>query len=328
MQSAKIREISVGKYISEILRQSLSCDNICDASLRDSIYAKINPMELLKIPKRKKDTNKGDYGKVLVIAGSKTMSGAAYLTALSALRSGAGLVYLAVPKGIHKIVAPKVREVIVIPLPETKKGSIALEAYGQIVKIKADVIAIGPGLTTEHETKELVKKLIKNLKVKQIILDADGLNAIADNQNILKSAKSKIIITPHPGEMARLTGLPIDTIQSNRKKIALQYSKKWNVKIVLKGHETLVAYPDGRLYVNKTGNPGMAKAGVGDVLAGLIASFKAQGLCVCNAVYIHGLAGDLAAKKIGEYGLIASDIIKQIPVAIKRELNANEASNH
>ncbi|MBI5400111.1 NAD(P)H-hydrate dehydratase [Candidatus Saganbacteria bacterium] len=269
------------------------------------------------LPKRQIFTNKSDYGRVLIIAGSRNMSGAAWLAARAALRSGAGLVYLAVPQGIQKIAAPKTRETITIGLPETAKGSLSLKAYDEIKKIKADVAAIGPGLTTQPETADLVKKLITDLKARFIVLDADGLNCIADNPAILKKSKSKIIITPHPGEMSRLIGKKIGTGQKDRIKIAQATARKWGVEVVLKGAYTIIANRD-ETYINSSGNPGMASAGVGDVLTGMMAAFLAQGFSVKEAVYVHGLAGDLAAREKGEYGLIASDIVEKIPYAIQK----------
>lgn len=256
------------------------------------------------LPMRLAWTHKGDYGRVLVIAGSKNMSGAAYLTARAAIRSGAGLVYLAVPEDVRKLVASKTREIITIDLAEAEK-------------IKANVVAIGPGLTTQPHIKELVIRLIKKLEVACIILDADGLNCIADDPSILRKAKSKIIITPHPGEMSRLTGKSIKYIQQNREKTAKEAARKWNVEVVLKGANTIVVRKN-RVYINSSGNPGMASAGVGDVLTGMIAAFKAQGLPEEAAVYVHGLAGDLASASKGEYGMIASDIVEKIPYAIQR----------
>lgn len=269
------------------------------------------------LPKRLAWTHKGNYGRVLVIAGSRNMSGAAYLTSRAALRAGAGLVYLAVPKSIQKLVAAKTREVITIGLPETGAGTLSLKAYGLIRKIKADVVAIGPGLTTHPETKELVKKLVRQLKVSCVVLDADGLNCIADDPSILKKSKSRIIITPHPGEMSRLIGKNVGQIQRNRVKIAQNAARKWKVEVVLKGAYTIVVEKE-KVYINSSGNPGMASAGVGDVLTGMLAAFLAQGLTVKEAVYVHGLAGDLAAREKGEYGLIASDLSEKIPYAIQK----------
>ncbi|MGB9613633.1 MAG: NAD(P)H-hydrate dehydratase, partial [Candidatus Margulisiibacteriota bacterium] len=258
------------------------------------------------LPRRLFWTHKGDYGRVLIVAGSRNMSGAAYLTARAALRSGAGLVYLAVPQSIQKLVAPKTREVITLGLPETKEGTIALKALSLVEKISADCVAIGPGLTTHEETKEFVRKLILQIRSKWLIVDADGLNSIADNQTILKKAKSPVVITPHPGEMSRLFGQPIKKIQKNRINFAKLAAKKWKVKVVLKGAYTVVS--NGKdTWINSSGNPGMASAGVGDVLTGMLAGLLPQGVDLPTIVYLHGLAGDLASKEKGERGMIASD---------------------
>lgn len=272
---------------------------------------------IVNLPQRQVWTNKGDYGKVLIVAGSRNMSGAAYLTAAAAMRSGAGLVYLAVPESIQKIVAPKMREIITIGLPETNEVSLSFESFDEISKIKADVIAIGPGLTTHPETKELVKKLVLKTKIPKMVLDADGLNCISDDPSILNRSKAEIVITPHPGEMSRLTGKSVKEVQDNREKISSALSKQWGVEVVLKGAYTIVANTK-KVWINSTGNPGMASAGVGDVLTGMIAGFIAQGFETKDAVFLHGLAGDLAAKEKGEQGLIASDIIEKIPYAIRQ----------
>jgi len=274
---------------------------VCDISIPypQTKSKKAEKMEFF-LPQRGALTHKGSHGRVLIIAGSKNMSGAANLTARTALRSGAGLVYLAVPEEIKNLVAPKTREVIVVNLKEAEK-------------IKADVVAIGPGLTTQPQIKALVIKLIKNLKVSCLILDADALNCIASNPSILKKAKSKIIITPHPGEMARLIGKKV----KNRIKTAKEAAKKWKVSVVLKGANTIVVSKN-KVYINSSGNPGMASAGVGDVLTGMIAAFSAQGIPPEVAVYVHGLAGDLASLDKGEYGMIASDLVEKIPYAIQK----------
>ena len=184
------------------------------------------------------------------------------------------------------------------------------------MRIKADVVAIGPGLTTNAETKALVFKLIKGLKIPAMILDADALNAVAENLSILKQSHSKIVITPHPGEMSRLIDKTVRQVQQNRLKAAQTAAKKWGVAVVLKGAYTIVA-DEGKVYINSSGNPGMASAGVGDVLTGIIAGFLAQGLTAKEAVYVHGLAGDLAAKEKGQYGMIAGDLAERIPYAIQ-----------
>ena len=226
------------------------------------------------------------------------------------------MVYLAVPNSVKKYVVIKSREVIVIGLPETKAASVSEEAFKHLTKIKADVLAVGPGLTTNPGTKKLIKRLVQEFKVKKMVIDADALNCLADQPLLLKKSKAEIIITPHPGEMSRLTKKKIDFIQKNRLEVAQQFAQKWQVEVVLKGAYTIVANQAG-VSINSSGNPGMAKAGSGDVLCGMIAGLVAQGMLVKEAVYLHGLAGDLAAKTKGEYGLIASDIVEKIPHVLR-----------
>jgi NAD(P)H-hydrate epimerase len=260
------------------------------------------------IPKRKVDYNKGNCGKVLVIAGSSGMMGAAVLTANSALRTGSGLVTLCVPDSIKDIVNSMSLETIVAGFGELNE------------KLKeCDVIAIGPGLSRDKEIIKLVKSLILSKKSKApMVIDADGLNAISDPSIFKKSGKD-IIITPHPGEFSRLIGRPIKEIQSDRTGHASRFAAKYGVTIVLKGAYTVIA-GKGKTFVNPTGNPGMASAGVGDVLTGIIASLIGQGVDPFNSAvagtYIHGMAGNLAVSIKGEHGIIASDIIDSIPYTL------------
>jgi len=275
---------------------------------------------------RKKNAHKGDFGHVLVVAGSAAYSGAAALCSEAALRSGAGLVTLAIPKGINSgIIKIKPKEVITLPLPETKEATLSPRALKVLCGHgrKYSVVAIGPGLSRNKSTQAFIRRLIILCK-KPLIIDADGLNALSSRLKLLKKAavnNKGIVLTPHPGEMSRLTGKAITDIEKNRQKYAAEFAKKYAVALVLKGHETVVADHKGRLYVNKTGNAGMAKGGSGDVLTGIIAAFIAQGLDTFNAakyaVYLHGLAGDLAAEEKTQISLIASDIIAKIPKAIK-----------
>lgn len=272
--------------------------------------------------KRKKNTHKGDYGHLLIIAGSLGMGGAACMAAEASLRSGCGLVTLGVPKSLNMIVSKKLTEVIIKPLSQTKDASLSKNALFEIVKLvkNKDALAIGPGLSQGSGTKAVVLKLLPKLNMPAVI-DADALNILAQKRSILKKIKTHSVLTPHPGEMARLINSNVGYVQKNRKAVAQTFANKYNVILVLKGHNTVVAGPKNKAYINKTGNPGMATAGSGDVLAGIIGSFLAQGAPPFEAarlgVYIHGLAGDLAAKKIGEVSLIASDILKSIPDAIR-----------
>jgi len=260
----------------------------------------------MKLPKRKLDTHKGDYGKVFILAGSEGMLGAAVLCSRGALRVGAGLVYLSVPRNLRDIANLATPEVII---------SDEDPAYS------ADAIAIGPGLGGRRRSaRDLLYRLnLKKVKV-PIVLDADGLNAFLGDRETLKKFDLNLILTPHPGEMGRLLNLSISEVQKKREKVALKAAQLFNCIVVLKGHHTVIADKSGKVSVSKTGNPGMASAGMGDVLTGMIAGLAGQGIKPYDAavlgVYLHGLAGDLAAKTKGEYGLIASDVVDKIPEAI------------
>lgn len=273
------------------------------------------------IPKRPNNTNKGDYGRILIIGGSKGMIGACRLCARAAHRTGAGLVYMAVPESLYPVYAASLTETIAIPFDDGGKGCLSKESIDLLEKqIQGkDVIAAGPGLSVNEDTVEIVRWLVKNLQV-PLVLDADALNAISHDASILKELKATAVITPHPGEFARLTGKSISEIQKDRINAAKEFACKWNVITVLKGFRTVVALPDGTVYINPTGNPGMATAGTGDVLTGIIAGLIAQGkepaYAACAGVYLHGLAGDRVATRIGEHGLIAGDLIEEIPHAI------------
>lgn len=272
------------------------------------------------IPFRPASSHKGDYGRVLVVAGSRGMAGAACLAAEAAARAGAGLVTLAVPGGIYEPVASKLAEVMVYPLPQTWEGSISKEAVPAIRGMleKADVLALGPGLSTNPETVEAVRKIVSVSSV-PTVLDADGLNAFAEQADLLKKARKPMVMTPHPGEMARLAGIQVDAIQGDRLETARSWSANWGTVLVLKGSRTIVASPDGTVYINTTGNPGMATGGSGDVLTGVIAGLMAQGIDAAGSaaagVYLHGLAGDAAAQQKGLMGLIAGDILEALPGA-------------
>ncbi|MDP2911908.1 MAG: NAD(P)H-hydrate dehydratase [Candidatus Omnitrophota bacterium] len=278
---------------------------------------------LIKLKKRPKNSHKGDFGHDFILAGSRGLTGAAALCSNAALRSGAGLVTLGIPVSLNSIMSRKLTEVMTFSLAETKDKTLSLKAEQMILKKanSSDVAVIGPGLSQDTETRKLIRKLVVKIK-KPMILDADALNAISEKTEILKKIKTKYIVTPHPGEMARLTNKSLNYIKNNRLVVAKKFSHDYNAVVVLKGAGTIVAEPGGKYYVNTTGNPGMATAGSGDVLAGIIAGFLGQGLGEFDAartgVYVHGLAGDLAAEDKGETGLIAGDILENIPYAIKK----------
>lgn len=282
------------------------------------------PTQLLR---RKLDAYKGDFGHLFILAGSARFSGAAVLCAEAAIRSGAGLVTLGIPEGLNQaIIKIKPKEVMTLPFPETRQGALSSAAYKKIKEFSADidVLVIGPGLGQERPTQALVRRIISGID-KPMVIDADGLNALAGHLDLLRNTPYPLrntILTPHPGEMARLARLSVAKVQSGRKQVAQKFAKDYKITLVLKGHNTVVSDHRGNRYINKTGNPGMATAGSGDVLTGMIAAFLGQGLSAFiaakYAVYLHGLAGDLAAKEKTQLGMIASDIIEKIPEAIKK----------
>lgn len=274
------------------------------------------------LPKRSRTAHKGSCGRVLVLAGSRGMGGAAVLCSQAALRSGAGLVTLGVPESVYPLLGPKLTEVIIKPLAETSEGTLALESWEQIEQLlpNVDVLVLGPGLSTNLETVSLVLQILEKANL-PIVVDADGLNAVAMQKNILARKKTDLIFTPHPGEMARLSKTSIREIETNRLKLIQERAREWGVTLVLKGARTLVSSPRGEIYINSTGNPGMATAGSGDILAGTIGGLLAQGMEVSQGagagVYLHGLAGDLAVQVKGEMGLIAGDILSYLPWTMK-----------
>ncbi len=281
------------------------------------LYSCIN-----NFPRRRADSHKGDFGHTLVIAGSPGYTGAAYLASQAAARSGSGLVTLAVPESIHAILAAKLTEVMVWPFADTGNGFLSMRARRELLRfaVKCNAFAIGPGLSQNKETACLVRNLVEKIDG-AIVLDADGINAFIGRAKILRKHKGALVMTPHPGELSKLTGMSAGEIQKNRKDIALKFANEYNSVLVLKGHNTVVAGPKGQVYVNNTGNPGMASGGIGDVLAGIIAAFLAQGATDFDAavlgVYFHGLAGDLALKDKGPLGLIATDLLDKLPEALK-----------
>jgi NAD(P)H-hydrate epimerase len=267
---------------------------------------------------RKPDTHKGDYGHLLVIAGSVGKTGAAAMACEAALRMGAGLVTLAIPKSLNGIMEMKLTEVMTEPLPETPKQTLSLRAFNSILRLceNKKALIVGPGIGTFKETQSLILKLIKTLDL-PIVLDADGLTALATQPKVIPATNRSLILTPHPGEMARLVGSTAKEIQENRIGISRKFSQSQHVHLVLKGHRTLVASPKGEIFINPTGNPGMASGGTGDVLAGMIGGLICQGLGILPSlqisVYLHGLAGDEVAREMGEKSLVATDLIQKIP---------------
>ncbi len=268
-------------------------------------------------PRRAEDTHKGDYGKILIIGGSRGKTGAAAMAGHAALASGAGLVTVGVPVSVLGIVAGYMPEIMTEPLPETDAGTLSALNYGRIEGLigGASLVALGPGIGRNPETDQLINEVIGKIEV-PAVLDADGLTAFVGRIDQLRGRDHPLVITPHPGEMARLLSCPISEIEHNRLDIARDFARKQNLYVVLKGFRTVVACPDGRAYVNSTGNAGMATAGSGDVLTGMIAGILGQRHLgtfeerLCLAVHLHGLAGDVAVSKSSEETLLATDLIR------------------
>jgi len=287
------------------------------------------------IPKRHEDAHKGDCGHVFVVAGSEGMTGAAILSARGALRSGAGLVTVGTAASERHIVAGAVVEAMTLAL-EHSKGKIADTACEKICEFaqKADCVVFGPGLGRNEHIHGVLKTLLKEYKGK-LVIDADGLNALAENCDILDDRKCDVVITPHPGEMSRLIGKSIEYVQQNRNIVAAEFAARYGITVLLKGKETVIVgyefrngenkmpQPQCGMRINTTGNCGMATGGMGDVLSGVIGAFMAQGMKPFDATvlgaYIHGKAGDMAVQRFGVHGLVAGDVAEYIAFAIKPE---------
>ncbi len=274
------------------------------------------------VPRRRGDEHKGSCGTVAVVAGSVGMTGAAALTADAALRSGAGRVHLGVPASLNDILEVKLSEVMTRPLPEVRKRRcLSLRALGEVCAMltRADVLALGPGLGRYRETEELVRRLVLQTEL-PLVLDADGLSAFAGQADALKGRSAPLVLTPHVGEFARLSGLDKRRIADAPMAVARDFASEFGATLVLKGAPTVVALGDGRVAVNSTGNAGMATAGSGDVLTGIIAGLIAQGIgaeaAACLGVYVHGRAGDRAVERLGEWGMRAGDIADEIALAM------------
>ncbi len=276
----------------------------------------------LALPPRKGDTHKGACGKVLFIAGSASYLGAPYFAAQSFLKSGGGLSFLATPEKVIPAIGKKGREIVFLPQKGTAEGSIALDNKKFLLDYsrQVDLVVIGPGLSLHPETQRLVRDLVPAIR-KPIVIDGDGLTAVAEDLSVLKGRKAPTILTPHPGEMCRLAKTNPEDLQSKRIEILQKTGRELKSVIVLKGAHSLIGFPDGRVYINLSGNAGMATAGSGDVLTGVIAAMYGLGFSAENAlrmgVFAHGLAGDLAAGSAGEDGLVAGDIMAALPGALK-----------
>ncbi len=272
-------------------------------------------------PPRARDSHKGTFGHLLVVAGSVGKTGAAGLAGRAALRAGAGLCTIATAASQQPIVAGFAMEPMTEPLPETPARSISLASRQPIMDwaSRMDAVAIGPGLSLDPETQELIRGLVADVP-RPMVVDADALSALAGHLDVLQRAAGPRALTPHPGEMARMLGVGIAQVQADRLEVTREFCRRHRVALALKGAGTVVGGPDGRVLINPTGNPGMAKGGSGDVLTGMVGAFLARGLAAVDAllagVYLHGLAGDLARDERGEEGLLAGDIVEAIPAAM------------
>lgn len=280
------------------------------------------------IPKRSNNSHKGDYGKLLIIAGSEGMSGAAFLASEAALKSGAGLITLACPRCINSALEEKTTEAMTMPLDDND-GHIATTAVSDILKAlsNADAVLIGPGLGRSEEVMQVVKEVLTNSTV-PVIVDADAIFAVSKNKDLLSECACDLVFTPHAMEMSRLTGLPISYIEENRLDVSREFSEEVGAVLLLKGHHSIVTAADLTQYINNTGNPGLASGGSGDVLSGIVAALVARGVSCAKAAaagaYIHGLAGDIASEKFGMESMSAKDVLWCLPKAFCRILQIDK----
>jgi NAD(P)H-hydrate epimerase len=310
-------------YVGELLVADIGFPEQAIAAERINLNY-LAPIEAAAmLPYRAPEGNKGDFGKLFVLAGSEGYTGAAALTSESGLRCGTGLVILGCPKSLNDIFETKMTEVITRPLPEVRnKRCFALRGLGEAREMVkwADAVAVGPGIGTYHETRELIFRLLAGLD-KPAVFDADALNILSRDIDKLKGHSAPLVISPHPGEMARLSGRSIEQIQKNRINTALEFAQEFNLVCILKGAPSVIAAPNGQAWINPTGNEGMATAGSGDVLTGIIGGFLAQGMIDIDAAVlgccVHGKAGDIARDEFGSRGMIAGDILAMLPEALK-----------
>jgi NAD(P)H-hydrate epimerase len=303
----------------EVVDIGLAPDAIRASALPVTLSTPAGSADLL--PARDPRAHKGSMGRVLVVGGSMGLTGAVALASRSALRSGAGYVQAAVPRSLNDVLEVKLTEEMTVPMPETAERTLAMAALEPLLAqaARADVVALGCGLSRHHEAAELARRVALECD-RPMVVDADGLNAFEDRADALARAAAPRVLTPHLGEMERLTGVSAAEIESRRIDVAREWAQRWKTVIVLKGAPTVIADGEGRAAVNPTGNPGMATAGTGDVLTGAIAALLAQGLSPFDAArlgaFVHGMAGDLAAIAKGQSGLVAGDVVEHLPLAI------------
>jgi NAD(P)H-hydrate epimerase len=311
------------EYVGELIIADISVPGRLfeDPALRLELVEKAAVLPAFQ--RRKNDTHKGTYGHVLVISGSLGKTGAAVMAARAALRTGAGLVTVATAEGCLPIIARSMAELMTEPLAQTPEKTIAAEAVPRAAHLAEgkDAILIGPGISTHPSTREFLWNLLPYLKG-PVVVDADGLNILSLRPETLARLPKPAILTPHPGELARLLNLSTAEVLKRRLDLASSFASEYGVYLVLKGYRTLIASPDGRLYINPTGNPGMATGGSGDVLSGMLVSLLGQQkdplLAALSGVYVHGLSGDLGACKISQKALVAGDLIRYLPAALKQ----------
>lgn len=293
-------------------------------ALYDSEHLKLAVNRPKSLPVRDRNAHKGSVGQVLFIAGAAAYYGAPYFSALSFLKAGGGYSRLAAPGSMIPFIASKGSEIVFLPQKETAGGSIASENRDGLLEMadQMDMVVVGPGLSLQEETQQLVRTLVREIR-RPLLIDGDGITAVSRDLDVLRERKAGTVLTPHPGEMSRLSGLSVREIDAEKIDILQRTSEALNALIVLKGGRSLIGFPDGRVRVNMSGNPGMASAGSGDVLTGTVAAMVGQGLslgdAVLKGVFVHGVAGDLAASEKGEDGITAQDILDHLPLAVKMD---------